>query len=592
MELFHDITPFPTHTEHGQVAPEMGASTTQVRVGKKVPKLRRSCELCRNSKGKCCPSKDSNQCQRCAKEGKQCVFLEAKPRPKRAKNSRMRVAEMEERLDDLVALLTPNAQATKQVATQSGLATISPLKITDQALSTLLPLEAPQLRSQDFSVPQHYYPSTFSFADVVLGDLPDPISKSIISFEQAENSIQVFRSKAARFPFVLVSSQMSLDSLRRERPFLLLSILTFASQKNAKIQDQLELELKEYLSKKVIVNGEKSLDLLQGLLVYLAWGCLQELEYRRTFLGCYYLASSVCRDLKKPSNMRYGAYTEECCQVLGRAAESETDYLVPYFIRLEQFAEDVNRAFSYDASLELVEIDTVRIEVLSKAFGEQLKQFESAFPIQVWNNTSIRMSYYFVRIYVNEIGFHAKPHPPSDILPALAARRLWYYSTSRNESSMHCVQSSKTYLDHFLSLPDIESLDLVLPDIFRTVYAISIIGAFVTALDAPALDHVKVRELADLDKYLDAVITKTEGLAPKEIEQDHNSWMSNLSLLFQCYKDWFHQILNDPSVIGNFAIGRLQDSVAGILPLTMEQCINFTGLIEGHDWSDVHWEDI
>lgn len=77
---------------------------------KKGPRLRRSCELCRNSKGRCCPSPGGRGCVRlvlflirlmrgggwhvlilvrCVKEGKQCVFLEAKPRPKRAKNSRM-----------------------------------------------------------------------------------------------------------------------------------------------------------------------------------------------------------------------------------------------------------------------------------------------------------------------------------------------------------------------------------------------------------------------------------------------------------------------------------------------------------------------
>lgn len=203
------------------------------------------------------------------------------------------------------------------------------------------------------------------------------------------------------------------------------------------------------------------------------------------------------------------------------------------------------------------------------------------------------MSFYYARIYVNEVGFHAEPHPPSEITPALSNRHIWYYSASRNESLIRCVQRSKNYLDYSLSLPDIEFVDVVLPDIFRTVYAISIIGAFVTALDAPALDHVKERELADLDKYLDALIAKTAGPAPKANEQDHNPWMFKLGLLFHCYKDWFHQILNDPSTVRNFAAGRLQGSnPSEILPFAMEKCFNFTVSKEGHDWPDTHWEDI
>jgi hypothetical protein len=81
-------------------------SDTPENAQKPAAKLRRSCELCRASKGRCIPSKeDVNRCQkfvlslrrvcccvltacRCVKDGKKCVFSEAKPRPKRAKNSR------------------------------------------------------------------------------------------------------------------------------------------------------------------------------------------------------------------------------------------------------------------------------------------------------------------------------------------------------------------------------------------------------------------------------------------------------------------------------------------------------------------------
>ncbi|EHL00022.1 hypothetical protein M7I_4104 [Glarea lozoyensis 74030] len=164
---------------------------------------------------------------RCVKDGKPCVFLEAKPRPKRAKNSKLRVEEMEEKLETLAALL----------ATVQG------------ERGALVPLET---------------------------------------------------------------------------------------------------ELKSTLMKKILVEGEKSLDLLQGLLVYLAWyhfhfNVVQEqmyqlcqmavammvdlginkpnsstnsldaqayhdspslsassenLERRRTYLGCYYIVASPSLNLK------------------------------------------------------------------------------------------------------------------------------------------------------------------------------------------------------------------------------------------------------------------------------------------------------
>lgn len=40
---------------------------------------------------------------------------------------------------------------------------------------------------------------------------------------------------------------------------------------NPPLRHQLDHELRKVLSEKLIVDGQKSLDFLQGLLVYLAW---------------------------------------------------------------------------------------------------------------------------------------------------------------------------------------------------------------------------------------------------------------------------------------------------------------------------------
>jgi hypothetical protein len=93
----------------------------------------------------------------------------------------------------------------------------------------------------------------------------------MVSFEKAEESIRLFQSNTRFFPFVVVPPGTSLDSLRRNKPFLLLSILTFGAKKDFKLQKALELELRKLLSKNIMLNGKKSLDLLQSVLVYLSW---------------------------------------------------------------------------------------------------------------------------------------------------------------------------------------------------------------------------------------------------------------------------------------------------------------------------------
>ena len=68
----------------------------------------------------------------------------------------------------------------------------------------------------------------------------------MIPIQDAEELIQTFQKDYASFPFVLLPN-LTMDSLRRERPCLLLSVLTIASRKQFKLQQSLEREFREVL---------------------------------------------------------------------------------------------------------------------------------------------------------------------------------------------------------------------------------------------------------------------------------------------------------------------------------------------------------
>lgn len=182
---------------------------------------------------------------------------------------------MEQRLDGLYALLSSTTKVSKE---NEAITLPSPPQPPTPAQIEALPEDfgelfttytAPRVSTEPPKFPQHY--PVWSFPHLVFDDIQDVLSKGILSFHDAEESLRVFRTKACNFPFVLVPPEMSLDSMRREKPFLLLTILTFGAQETFKLQRTLELEIREQLSRKMIVDGEKSLDLLQGLLVYLCW---------------------------------------------------------------------------------------------------------------------------------------------------------------------------------------------------------------------------------------------------------------------------------------------------------------------------------
>ncbi|KAJ5898767.1 hypothetical protein N7495_003511 [Penicillium taxi] len=72
------------------------------------------------------------------------------------------------------------------------------------------------------------------------------------------------------FPFVVIPVDMTAEQLHRERPFLYLNISMVACQ-YAPRQRQITKAVQEYIAKHIVLRGEYSLDLLQGLLVHLAW---------------------------------------------------------------------------------------------------------------------------------------------------------------------------------------------------------------------------------------------------------------------------------------------------------------------------------
>lgn len=78
-----------------------------------------------------------------------------------------------------------------------------------------------------------------------------------------------FRTQmAAQLPFVVIPDAAS-QSLRRERPMLWKAIMTAASVHDPLRQEVLGRKLMEEFSTRLLLRGEKSLDLLQALLVHI-----------------------------------------------------------------------------------------------------------------------------------------------------------------------------------------------------------------------------------------------------------------------------------------------------------------------------------
>jgi hypothetical protein len=96
----------------------------------------------------------------------------------------------------------------------------------------------------------------------------------ILTPGQAAEYLKVFQHDFEDHCF-LGLPKLSLTSFRDQRPFLLLSMLCTATHQHTELHAALELELRKTLATRLIVNAERGLDLLQGLLIYLLWYALQ-----------------------------------------------------------------------------------------------------------------------------------------------------------------------------------------------------------------------------------------------------------------------------------------------------------------------------
>jgi hypothetical protein len=86
-----------------------------------------------------------------------------------------------------------------------------------------------------------------------------------------EHLLDTFRTMSNQFPFVYLPVGSSALMLAKDRPFLLLGAVASASSSYPHLQKAFSQELKETLTSRVHMAGEVNLDLLQGLLLYLAW---------------------------------------------------------------------------------------------------------------------------------------------------------------------------------------------------------------------------------------------------------------------------------------------------------------------------------
>jgi hypothetical protein len=113
----------------------------------------------------------------------------------------------------------------------------------------------------------------YPFKTTITGccSLLDDISAHKFSDEVADQQLETFRRAfLPYFPVVYIPEVMSASYLRQQKPFLWLVIMSLSTRDMAK-QLAMEYTIRQIISQRAVAEHEKNLDLLLGLICYLAW---------------------------------------------------------------------------------------------------------------------------------------------------------------------------------------------------------------------------------------------------------------------------------------------------------------------------------
>ncbi|KAL5354405.1 hypothetical protein ACLOAV_000494 [Pseudogymnoascus australis] len=261
----------------------------------------------------------------------------------------------------------------------------------------------------------------------------DVIDDGMLDMETASRYLEIFRTVMVhRFPFVVISPDVTAQELHKTRPFLFLAVLAAASYENMPLQRQLGKEIKHVVSSRIIFDGEASIEIVQGILIYLAWnhyysrprvynqflqlaisivvdlrlnrppphgppkvGITLELDAdtkakkypttwsqdeRRAVAGCFYLASSISTMLQKTSTFPFSTHIDDFCKSIRDEAACPTDKYVLYVVRLQAIAEKIDRLYSQRFS-ELNPEST--IELFVKQLQSEIELFRERLPFEI-----------------------------------------------------------------------------------------------------------------------------------------------------------------------------------------------------------------
>ncbi|KAI1842992.1 hypothetical protein JX265_001705 [Neoarthrinium moseri] len=517
-------------------------------------------------KAKCkCISRANTGCERCSRRGLECRPSDGvRKRNTRKATSANRTSQLEERLNDLVTLLR-SQQSIPGSSVKEPVPSSQPSHYA--SASTWSPSRGPDA----YLTPSTAISST-SHVDCNQSSL---IYDDELSPFEAEKVLQTFRNDYLKFfPFVWIKPDATAQELQRYRPFLWLNIRTVCEKSTAKMHI-LGDRAREIFARKVLVELERDMDTLLGLMVYLGWSTYQ--SRGKGFLARYAnIANSLIQDLRldqSPSTnchsncwvtvskipvvpeqtneqrrvlianfilcstisfflrldvVRWNPYMEQSLERLAAQPEYEGDEVLVAIARAKLIVEEVAnvswRRTDYEASgppLRYVKPLRNRLEQLRKSLSPEVAQ--NKIVMSHLNNAEVLI--YEIAIFhpTSPITmpnpsstYSAIPIPPLNLLPDHPEPTLSApfkpVDICRLENLHNCLQSVKVSLSSYFGFTAQEYVTFPFAAMCHLSHSVQVLYRLST-LEEPDWDRAAVRREADIIAVLNEVADKMGQVA-------------------------------------------------------------------------------
>ncbi|KAK1752245.1 hypothetical protein QBC47DRAFT_68766 [Echria macrotheca] len=458
----------------------------------------RACAYCNKSKTKCFwPGEPgAGSCQRCARLNRPCSLPEQGEKRKRGPSAR--VVQLEEKIDGIMSLLNASQHLQQQVTPPS---------------TGSSPHTHPAAGHQEPVVQNGSYAAEKAYFDI------GPSLR--VTAEEANRCLDLYRSEySPHFPFVPVPAGLTAGELHERQPFLLQIIIQIITPQSASVQRAVAYWVRQYIAQHVIVEQEKRLELLQGLLLFLAWGDFHfyvdprgtnlfqmaagmtiewglnkpvktpahvpnqfldaarnvkgirgrpphMLDDMRAFLGVFYTNSQGSSLFFSLPMFDYSNYMTTCRVAIENAAEFTSDSLLSAFIRMQHIVCRMRTMFPNPEADggEPLEFSGA-IHMAMKTFRAELESLRSGLPVEIQSNYMFDICFKGVLVQLYEPAIYTKPSLASSVSPQSA----W-----RSEALWGCLEASKNFM---LAYCDIPSNELpYLPCTVTSYFAFAIVSA-------------------------------------------------------------------------------------------------------------------